>query len=74
MFFAVAYQLVILVLWSAIDPYSSVVTVEDEIDLLAQHKCKSEATLVWLLLAIFPLLLMLGWGIFIVFDMWNMRR
>lgn len=66
-------QIIILVCWSAIDTWESRIQSSNEIDLTGRYECRSDHSLVWLLLELGFFLLLLGWGIYVVYATWSNR-
>jgi len=60
--------------WSATDPYNSTQVVVDNIDLQAQWVCGSNLQALWGALLIIYFAALFGWGLYVVYDLWNIRR
>jgi len=66
-------QLLLLILWTAIDPLKSTIVFSNTVDLNADYECASNHTLVWLLLELGFFLCLLGWGMYVVYRTWSSR-
>lgn len=64
-------QLVLLIIWTAVDRFSSYTHFLNSIDLTARYSCHSDHPLVWLLLELGFFLALLSWGIYVVYSTWS---
>ena len=64
---AIALQVFIQVLWSGIDSFKLKTQVIDPIDLTMEYTCSSEHITAWICLCIAEIVLLLLWGVYIVF-------
>lgn len=66
-------QVVILICWSVIDPWASADRFSNDIDLQARYICHSDHLIVWLLIELAFFLVLLAWGIYVVYATWRNR-
>ena len=66
-------QIILLVCWTAIDLWKSKIEFSNPIDLEARYACSSKRPIVWLLLELAFFLVLLAWGIYVVYATWRNR-
>ena len=66
-------QLILLVIWTAVDAWQSRSKPLNDIDLIFEYECHSDKMIVWLLLELGFFLCLLAWGIYVVYATWRNR-
>ena len=66
-------QAILLICWTAIDTWESRTKFTNPIDLTARYECSSDHNIVWLLLELAFFLVLLAWGIYVVYATWRNR-
>lgn len=66
-------QAILLICWTAIDTWESRTKFTNPIDLTARYECSSDHNIVWLLLELAFFLILLAWGIYVVYATWRNR-
>jgi hypothetical protein len=71
--FIVAVQLVILIIWTVHDPFTSHRREIDPINLRADYVCNSNNNGIWFGIEAGVLSLLLLWGIYVVYSTWKIK-
>ena len=66
-------QLIILICWSAIDTLNADRVFPNSIDLETRYICRSNITVLWLVLEVVYFIGLLGWGMYVVYRTWKSR-
>lgn len=66
-------QLIIMICWSAIDEFHSARVYPNSIDLDSRYICRSDKTILWLVLEVAYLVGLLAWGMYVVYRTWSSR-
>lgn len=72
-FASVAVQMIILILWEAINPFTSATIYRDSINLITERTCQGNNVLWWLLAELIYVLSLLGFGIYVIYLAWDLR-
>lgn len=64
-------QLVILIVWSAVDPFRSTRVTVNAIDLTVNYVCTANTPWIWMGIEIGYFALLLVWGVYLLYRTWD---
>jgi len=69
----IGVQIILLVIWSSVDTFASKSYVYDSLNNLGSYQCTSQYNWVWFGLEIAYFVILLLWGLFVVYRTWDMK-
>eukprot|EP01129_Flabellula_baltica_P007908 TRINITY_DN3107_c0_g1_i1.p1 TRINITY_DN3107_c0_g1~~TRINITY_DN3107_c0_g1_i1.p1 ORF type:complete len:639 (+),score=92.43 TRINITY_DN3107_c0_g1_i1:52-1917(+) len=72
--FTVLLQMVFLVLWTIVDPYSNYLRTVDEIALQLENTCTSSSISVWIGIQFVMIIILTLWGLFSTYYTWRLTK
>jgi len=69
-----AINLLILILWQSIDPYTNVEYLSDSLELIGEWKCSSNHMAAWIILEAVFTMAILVWGLFVIYKTWSFKQ
>jgi phosphate transport system substrate-binding protein len=67
-------QVIILIVWSAVDPFSSIQVTVSQVDVTAGYQCSSNNIWIWAGLEIGFYALLLIWGVYLLYATWDIKQ
>ena len=64
---------VFLVIWTFVDPYRTIVTIFNEVEMRGEYTCHSDHFVAWVVVFAGIIVLLLIWGIFVVYRAWAIK-
>jgi len=71
--FLFCIQLILLIIWAAVDLWRSQLTQTDTLNLISEYECSSDNIAVWLSLEAVYFAILLMYGVFVLYHTWDIK-